>query len=75
MDAKKEDDRSYMETTWTNGNYTLRWINVDEVEITGPYHQRAVLCGGDFESVLSALCAASATATRAARKALLGGGQ
>lgn len=64
---------------WTNGSWTLRWLTEDEIEIIGPYTgQRAVLCGGDFEGILSALCAASSNAKqdgwREARKQLLGSG-
>jgi hypothetical protein len=43
---------------WTNGSWTIHWINEDEIEINGPYNQHCIMCGGDFESMLSALCAA-----------------
>lgn len=36
--------------------YSIEWLNVDYLLIKGPYdHQRRVICGGDFSSLLSAL--------------------
>lgn len=53
------DELEYMKSAWTNGTWTVRWINEDQVEIRngdmpGYY---AVMDGGDFEYLLQAACA------------------
>ena len=45
-----------LEGSWTNGSWTIQWLNEDEILITGPYDQKGKMCGGDFESILSGLC-------------------
>lgn len=44
--------------TWTNGSYTLSWEDEDHVKITSPFLPPVIMCGGDFEFCLQALCAA-----------------
>lgn len=51
------NDKDYVLSKWTNGAWTIEWIDYDYILITGPHRQKAKLCGGDFEGVLSALCA------------------
>ena len=43
--------------SWTNGSWTIKWIDEDYLLIKGPYNQQCKICGGDFESMLSAMCA------------------
>ena len=44
--------------SWTNEIWTIESTpDTDYVEIIGP-HQYCKMAGGDFESILSALCAA-----------------
>ena len=43
---------------WSNGVWTIEQLDDDTVRITGPYNQVCLIHGGDFESVLSGLCAA-----------------
>lgn len=45
---------------WTNDLWSILWINDDEIKIVGPNWQEAYIDGGDFESILSGLCAAYA---------------
>jgi len=54
----EENTKHHDESLWTNGEYTIGWRDEDTVEITGPYSQRCLIHGGDFEYVLSSLCAA-----------------
>lgn len=44
---------------WTNGDWTIKWIDEDRIIITGKYGANCVMDGGDFDCILSALCAAS----------------
>lgn len=44
-------------SNWTNGNWSIYWYDEDKVKIEGPYQQSCYICGGDFENMLSALCA------------------
>lgn len=46
------------ETKWTNGDWTVEQFDIDTILITGPYTQKCVIHGGDFESILAALAAA-----------------
>jgi len=46
---------------WTNGPWTISWKDLETVEIRGPHNQKCHICGGDFEGVLSALCAVMRT--------------
>lgn len=47
------------DSTWTNGSWSISWINQDQILIKGPGRfSYAVMDGGDFEGVLSALCGA-----------------
>lgn len=41
---------------WSNGGWTVKQIDEDYILITGPCGQQCKICGGDFESILSALC-------------------
>lgn len=49
---------------WTNGSWSIFWMSDDEIKIVGPDWQEAYIDGGDFESILSALCAAYAKGKR-----------
>lgn len=40
---------------WSNGSYTIDWVNQDEVKITNPLGASRVIAGGDLETVLSVL--------------------
>ena len=55
---KGEDEMGYMLTRWTNDSWDIQWADIDEVEIIGPNGQTCRIDGGDFENILSALCAA-----------------
>lgn len=48
----------YENTVWTNDSWRIEWADEDTIRIKGPYNQVALIIGGDFESMLSALCAA-----------------
>ena len=48
----------HTQSKWTNGSWTISWRDGEQVLITGPYLQIAHIDGGDFENILSALCAA-----------------
>ena len=48
---------SYEKSKWTNGFASIGWLNDDEVIITSPYGGTCKIDGGDFESILTALCA------------------
>jgi len=37
--------------------WTISWLDEDYLEISGPNDQHCIMCAGDFESMLSALCA------------------
>ncbi len=46
---------------WSNDDFTVEWINEDEVRISqrfGTRTREAIMCGGDFEYALQALIAA-----------------
>ena len=55
-------------SVWTNGSWTIEWENEDELKITGPYNHECILCGGDFESVLSGIAAAYSTGKQRQKK-------
>ena len=39
------------------GGWKIEWNDVDRLRITGPGRQASLICGGDFEYILAALCA------------------
>jgi len=41
---------------WSNGDWTISWLDIDTVHIQGPYGQETTIHGGDFENLLSAMC-------------------
>ena len=55
--------KKYIDSMWTNTDdgedyegWHIKWDDVDNIIIEGPYHQKCTMCGGDFESFLSGLC-------------------
>ncbi len=50
------NDKDYVLSKWTNGTWSIEWMNEDEIIIKGPYEQKSIVCGGDFEGILSCLC-------------------
>ena len=48
----------YLDSSWSNGPWLIFWYNKDELFIEGPNNQECIMDGGDFESILSGLCAA-----------------
>ena len=54
----EKDMDNYQNSSWTNDSWTVSWKDQDVIEIKGPYNQICYMDGGDFENVLSALCAA-----------------
>ena len=55
---KPEKQSADLESKFTLDQWKISWANVDYVEIHGPHNQKCLICGGDFESMLSALCGA-----------------
>lgn len=56
--AYPETKESDMEGVWTNGSFTIEWIDEDHVKVTKHWREfceEAVLCGGDFETILESL--------------------
>tara|TARA_Y100000310_G_C20241719_1_gene604981 strand:- start:274 stop:456 length:183 start_codon:yes stop_codon:yes gene_type:complete len=47
-----------MENSWSNGQWIIKWLDIDYVEILGPCDQKCRMPGGDLESILSGVCAA-----------------
>jgi len=47
---------TYTKLKWTNETWTIDWLDQDMVRIVGPHRQECYIAGGDFESMLSALC-------------------
>jgi hypothetical protein len=54
----KQNQSADLESKFTLDQWEISWADVDYVEINGPHNQRCLICGGDFESMLSALCGA-----------------
>lgn len=50
--------KDYKKSKWTSDSFTVSWEDFDRVKITGPFEQTALIDGGDFESILSGICAA-----------------
>ena len=52
-------NQDYQSSMWTNGTYTVEWINQDEVKITRVFPNHSIktclIDGGDFERVLDGL--------------------
>ena len=44
--------------TFSNGIYTIKWIDVDRILIRDGVGNECIICGGDFEQMLYCLCAA-----------------
>lgn len=50
-------DWSLIKTGWSSdkSGCSIEWLNEDEIIITSQYGGQAVMCGGDFETILGAL--------------------
>ncbi len=58
LKGAKQNQSADLESKLTLDEWEISWADVDYVEIQGPHNQMCMICGGDFESMLSALCAA-----------------
>lgn len=54
----KPEETKNKSGTWTNGTYTIQWIDSERVKVTKhwpSFDEYATLYGGDFESILNTL--------------------
>jgi len=56
--AESENRSADLDSKLTLDQWEISWLDIDTLDIVGPNGQQCLLTGGDFESMLSALCGA-----------------